>query len=148
MQSIDLFVYFLEFSCLHPSAILLQNSICFQHLILFSCSPIEFSNFQLETYFLYSDLQLQIFDLRIHQKELDFYENFELKNNSFKVSKFADEEFMEQAKKYLEEYTKGQNDLKKFQDKVLELSNALSYYKTRKQILSKVKNNQLNTLFG
>ena len=78
-----------------------------------------------------------------YKKELDFYENFELKNNSFKVSKFADEEFMEQAKKYLEEYTKGQNDLKKFQDKVLELSNALSYYKTRKQILSKVKNNQL-----
>ena len=38
-----------------------------------------------------------------YKKELDFYENFELKNNSFKVSKFADEEFMEQAKKYLEE---------------------------------------------
>ncbi|WP_323591078.1 P-loop NTPase family protein [Aliarcobacter butzleri] len=78
-----------------------------------------------------------------YRKEFDFYESFEIKNNSFKISKFADEEFMEQAKKYLEDYTKGQNDLKKFQDKVLELSNTLSYYKTRKQILTKVKNNQL-----
>lgn len=72
MQSIDLFVYFLEFSCLHPLAILLQNSIYFQHSILFSYSPIEFSDFQLETDFLYSDLQLQIVEKRIVQQELDF----------------------------------------------------------------------------
>ena len=60
-----------------------------------------------------------------------------------KIMLADDRRMLTKLKKYLEEYTKGQNDLKKFQDKVLELSNALSYYKTRKQILSKVKNNQL-----
>lgn len=78
-----------------------------------------------------------------YKKELDFYKDFELKNSSFQVSKFADEEFMEHAKKYLEEYTIKQNTLKKLQNTFLELSNSLSYHKTRKQILNKVKNNQL-----
>ncbi|MDD3467059.1 MAG: hypothetical protein PHE67_07905 [Campylobacterales bacterium] len=76
-------------------------------------------------------------------KELAFYGDFELKNSELKVSKFADEEFMEYAKKYLDEYTQGQEKLKKLQNKLIEKSNALSYYKTKKQILEKVKRNQL-----
>lgn len=78
-----------------------------------------------------------------YQKELAFYQDFELKNHSFQVSKFADEEFTEYAQKYLDEYIKEQENLKKLQKKFLEKSNALSYYKTRLQILNKVKNHQM-----
>jgi len=77
------------------------------------------------------------------ENEIKFLNEFETTNEKLTITKMLDENFITEAKSYIEKFRDKEDKLRKKETEYIDKCNKLSFYSTRIKILNKIKINHL-----